>query len=197
MSISLHKKVLVLDKNYQPIRIVNLRGAIYLVFREAANVIDRDYNVFNLQEWIRHSELRYNVDCDFKALRSVDSAFGVPDVVILKNFKQKQPRISACTKNNIILRDLYTCQYCSKKLTEDSSTIDHVIPTSKGGLLSWENAVTSCRECNNKKGDKDLDKCELKLLNKPKPLVWDHNYFRKYAEKFHNKTWNQFLGRGK
>ena len=86
MSISLHKKVLVLDKNYQPIRIVNLRGAIYLVFREAANVIDGDYNIFNLQEWIRHSELRYNVDYDFKALRAVNSAFGIPDVVILKNF---------------------------------------------------------------------------------------------------------------
>jgi len=52
----MNKKILVLDRNYQPIRIVNVRGAIYLVFREAANVIDEDYYVFELQEWLRHSK---------------------------------------------------------------------------------------------------------------------------------------------
>ena len=69
------KKVLVLDKTYQPMRIVDLRGAIYLVFREVANVIDEDYNVFDLKEWVHHSECRYGVDVDFKALRSVDSVW--------------------------------------------------------------------------------------------------------------------------
>ena len=78
----LENRVLVLDKNYQPVRIVNVRGAIYLVFREAANVIDEDYNIFELGEWIRHSKHRIKIDKEFKALRSVDSAFGVPSVII-------------------------------------------------------------------------------------------------------------------
>jgi len=186
-------KCLVLDRNYQPIRIVDLRGAIYLIFREVANVINQDYKKFNLQEWISHSEEQYKNNTNFRALRSVNSAFGIPDVVILKNFRQKNPRIPACTKNNIIFRDLYRCQYCETKLRHPETTIDHVVPVSKGGVLSWENAVTSCRTCNNKKGNKDLDKCGLMLSNIPKPLLWDRKYFRRYEERFPNEAWKRFL----
>ena len=188
-----NSKSLVLDKNYQPIRIVNLKGAIYLVFREVANVIDQDYNIFKLQEWIRHSENTYAVDKDFKALRSVSSVFGIPDIVILRNYKQRVPRQSACTKNNVIFRDLCECQYCGMKLMHSETTIDHVIPASKGGSLTWENAVTACKRCNNKKGNKDLDKSGLMLSNIPKPLFWDHNYFRRYEKRYPNDAWRSFL----
>tara|TARA_B110001450_G_C17650382_1_gene493031 strand:- start:2175 stop:2456 length:282 start_codon:yes stop_codon:yes gene_type:complete len=33
-------------------------------------------------------------------------------------------------------------------------TIDHVVPKSKGGRLTWENTVTACGPCNVKKADK-------------------------------------------
>lgn len=187
------KKVLVLDKTYQPMRIVDLRGAIYLVFREVANVIDEDYNVFDLKEWVHHSECRYGVDVDFKALRSVDSVFGIPDVLIMKNFKQRNARQSNCTKRNVNIRDLYTCQYCAKQLTSSKATIDHVIPASKGGKLTWYNAVTACRDCNNKKGDKDLDKCGMKLYNQPKPLYLDRGWFKRYEQRYPNEVWKRFL----
>jgi len=187
------KKVLVLDKSYQPMRIVDLRGAIYLVFREVANVIDEDYNVFTLKEWIHHSECRHNVDAGFQALRSVDSAFGIPDVLIMKTFKQKHIRKSNCSKKNVNVRDLYVCQYCKAQLTHNKATIDHIIPSSKGGKLTWENAVTACRDCNNKKGDKDLDKSGMKLYNEPKPLYWDRGWFKKYEQRYPNTVWKRFL----
>ena len=187
------KKVLVLDKTYQPMRIVDLRGAIYLVFREVANVIDEEYNIFNLNEWIRHSEVRYNIDSEFKALRSVDSFFGVPEVLIMKNFKQKHVRKSQCTKKNVNFRDLYVCQYCQKRLSQGSATIDHVVPVSKGGGLTWKNVVTACRDCNNKKGDKDLDKCGMRLYTKPKPLYFDRGWFKRYEQRYPNSIWKRFL----
>ena len=187
------KKVLVLDKTYQPMRIVNLKCAIYLLFREVANVIDQDYNVFNLQEWLKHSECRYGIDSEFKALRSVDSVFGIPDVLIMKNFKQKHVRASYCTKKNVNYRDLHICQYCAAQLTHKQATVDHVVPASKGGKLTWENAVTACRDCNNKKGDKDLDKSGMKLYNKPKPLMYDRGWFKRYEERYPNKSWKRFL----
>jgi len=187
------KKVLVLDKTYQPMRIVDLRGAIYLVFREAANVIDSDYNVFDLREWITHSEIRMTIDSDFKALRSVDSAFGVPDVLIMRHYKQKQIRQSICTKKNVNFRDLNICQYCQVKLTYRESTIDHVVPVCKGGGLTWGNVVTACRSCNNKKGDKDLDKSGMKLYNDPKPLFWDRGWFKRFEQRYPNDVWKRFL----
>ena len=190
----LNKKILVLDKNYQPIRIVNVRGAIYLVFREAANVIDGDYNVFELQEWLRHSKHRMEVDDDFPALRSIDSAFGIPDIIILRNFIQKKPRESVCTKMNIFMRDLFQCQYCGVRISQGNATIDHVVPRSRGGEITWKNAVTSCKDCNNKKGHKALSECGMKLHKKPSPLVWDHNYFMRYCKRYPNKVWARFLG---
>lgn len=187
------KKVLVLDKTYQPMRIVDLRGAIYLIFREVANVIDQDYNTFNLREWLRHSECRYGVDSEFKALRSVDSVFGIPEVLIMKNFKQRHIRASHCTKKNVNFRDLYVCQYCTKKLSHKEATVDHVVPVSKGGDLTWENVVTACRDCNNKKSDKDLDKSGMKLYNKPKPLMYDRSWFIRYEKRYPNEAWKRFL----
>jgi len=40
------------------------------------------------------------------------------------------------------------CVYCC---SEDSLTIDHVIPISKGGQNTLENVVIACMSCNNKK----------------------------------------------
>ena len=165
-----------------------------MVFREAANVIDEDYNVFNLHEWLRHSRHRQSVDKDFNVLRSIDNTFGIPDAVILRNFVQRKPRESVCTKNNILLRDLYQCQYCDASLFNGDATIDHVIPRSKGGSITWYNAATSCRDCNNKKGSKLLKDSNLRLKNKLTPLVWDHNYFTRYCKRYPNKIWEKFLG---
>jgi 5-methylcytosine-specific restriction endonuclease McrA len=186
--------VLVLDKNYQPIRIVDVRGAVYLVFREAANILDQDYNVYNLQEWLRTSDIRCIMDRDFKYLSSVNNKFGIPNIIVLKNFIQKKIRTSACTKKNIFLRDMYTCQYCKKHLGHGNCTIDHIVPSSKGGELSWTNAVTSCRYCNNTKGHKSLDEWGQKLTKEPKPLKWDHRFFRNYIGRYPNRNWERFLG---
>ena len=190
----LSQRVLVLDRNYQPIRIVDVRGAIYLIFREAANVLDSDYNVYNLREWIDASNRRGGLDRDFKYLRSVDNNFGVPEIIILKNFIQRKIRTSTCSKKNIFLRDMYQCQYCEIQLSPGNCTIDHVIPASQGGELSWENAVTSCRDCNNRKGNKRLDEWGVNMIKQPIPLKWDHKFFRNYVKRYPNKTWERFLG---
>lgn len=53
-------------------------------------------------------------------------------------------------------RDNYKCQHCGKQLDRFTSTLDHVTPVSKGGDNSFENLITSCRECNSKKNAKLL-----------------------------------------
>ena len=45
------------------------------------------------------------------------------------------------------------CFWCEKKLTIESSTIDHVIPLSRGGLDNNNNRVLSCPECNQSRGN--------------------------------------------
>ena len=86
------------------------------------------------------------------------------------------------TKKNIFIRDMSHCQYCKKKLSLDNSSIDHVIPRSKGGKNVWENVVLSCIPCNTKKGNKTLEEIGFKLSNFPihptdGHAFMKHNYF--------------------
>jgi len=61
----------------------------------------------------------------------------VPAVIMLKEMyrRRRQPRFS---KQNLMIRDLYTCQYCLTPYTKANLTLDHVTPISKGGKTNWE-----------------------------------------------------------
>ena len=72
---------------------------------------------------------------------------------------------------------LLVSRYCGKAgILEKDLSIDHVMPLSKGGLWTWENLVTACKPCNQKKADKTLNQIGWKMLNKPK--VCRHTAFR-------------------
>ena len=77
----------------------------------------------------------------------------VPAVIMLKEFVKQKTHVRF-SKNNVFLRDLFTCQYCGCKLSKKSATLDHVIPVSKGGATSFDNTVAACFDCNGKKADK-------------------------------------------
>ena len=61
----------------------------------------------------------------------------VPAVIMLKEMyrRRRQPRFS---KQNLMIRDLYTCQYCLTPYTKANLTLDHVTPISKGGKTNWK-----------------------------------------------------------
>jgi len=56
------------------------------------------------------------------------------------------------SKKNVLVRDGFKCAYCGAE--RQRLTIDHIIPKSKGGKADFENCVSSCKPCNNKKGDR-------------------------------------------
>ncbi|MCB1299613.1 MAG: HNH endonuclease, partial [Microthrixaceae bacterium] len=49
------------------------------------------------------------------------------------------------------------------------TTIDHIIPRSRGGADSWENLVACCLKCNNIKGDRTPQEMGWKLRMIPRP----------------------------
>jgi hypothetical protein len=67
-----------------------------------------------------------------------------------ENVKQIKTKVS---KGAIITRDGWCCAYCGDFLTMDTATIDHVIPTSRGGPDELVNTVLSCLPCNAQKSD--------------------------------------------
>lgn len=48
----------------------------------------------------------------------------------------------------------HVCAMCDRALTYRSTTIDHVIPVSKGGRRTVDNEVPMCAPCNESKRDK-------------------------------------------
>jgi len=52
------------------------------------------------------------------------------------------------------------CFYC---YTYDANTLDHVLPKSKGGVMSVENGKPACKYCNLEKGDMTIDQWLDKL----------------------------------
>jgi 5-methylcytosine-specific restriction endonuclease McrA len=92
----------------------------------------------------------------------------VPAVIMLKEMyrRRRQPRFS---KQNLMIRDLYTCQYCLTPYTKANLTLDHVTPISKGGKTNWENIVAACGPCNARKSNK--------LHMKPLKMPYQPDYY--------------------
>ncbi|MDY6829587.1 MAG: HNH endonuclease [Pseudomonadota bacterium] len=76
------------------------------------------------------------------------------------------------TNSGLFRRDRRTCLYCGASYSERLLTRDHVVPKSKGGRDTWTNVVTACRRCNQKKGDRLLEKSGMELLALPYRPNW-------------------------
>jgi len=126
------RQVLVLNNDYEPLNVCNVRRALVLVLLGKAEVLH----------------------VDGVRLRTVDRVIQVPSVVKLRyHVKRPLPELKL-TRRTIFARDDYTCQYCGYRGKD--LTVDHVLPKRLGGSDDWENLVTCCRKCNLKKGDKPL-----------------------------------------
>lgn len=76
------------------------------------------------------------------------------------------------SRENIFLRDRYTCQYCGEKKRSRDLNLDHIVPACRGGRKNWENIVASCIPCNTAKRDRTPAEAGMKLRSKPcRPLT--------------------------
>lgn len=71
--------------------------------------------------------------------------------VQLKQLKRSHMRTRLSEAQN------WKCCYCGHMMTEKrkaklSSTIEHVVPLSKGGGWEWENLAAACADCNSSRG---------------------------------------------
>ena len=52
---------------------------------------------------------------------------------------------------SLLLKDGNLCRYCKRSLAEAGLTIEHLVPTSRGGSNNIGNLALTCFECNNEK----------------------------------------------
>ena len=156
------RSVLVLNSNYAPLHVCSTRRAIVLILTDKAYVEQAS------EDMIVGSSIM----------------FEAPSVIRLKYFVKRPFNPIPLTRQNIYARDQYTCQYCGSR---DNITIDHVKPQRRGGEWTWDNLVTCCFKCNNKKGDKLLEDSGLILVNKPRKPSYESLLRNR------NKKWHEFL----
>jgi len=173
---ALNAPILVLDKNYQPCKICPARDILPLVCVDKAKILDRDFQIHDLENWIIYSELyiQETGDMDNIVVRSPSIRLLVPEVIILTDYirnpnKDKKVRFS---RQSVFKRDSYTCQYCAKKLSRKDLTIDHVVPRSRGGLTNFKNIVAACFKCNTKKANRTPEEAQMPLRTKPTIPNW-------------------------
>ncbi|MCB1717786.1 MAG: HNH endonuclease [Candidatus Competibacteraceae bacterium] len=72
-------------------------------------------------------------------------------------------RTPALSNAGLFRRDRYLCLYCGQRFSARDLTRDHVVPRSRGGRDDWENVVSACKSCNQRKGNMSLAEAERRL----------------------------------
>ena len=127
------------------------------------------------------------------SINSPTRSIRVPTVIIATNFNKMPIKTfkGKPSKDGIWNRDQGICQYTGKKLTKDQSTIDHVIPRSKGGQDTWTNMVVCDKTLNSKKGNKLNSELGLKL--KKEPIEPSPSPVSALIREAKHHTWKHFL----
>ena len=129
--------------------------------------------------------------------RSPSFELALPSVVALKHYVNLPGlnAVPACTRHNLFVRDRGVCLYTGRPLilraaapgqtgakaglkqpkTKSASvsgkpavaTIDHVLPTSRGGAHSWQNCVLSSMQANILKGNRTPQEAGMTLVHAP------------------------------
>lgn len=200
-NIGLNANVLVLNKFYQAIRVVNVKRAFSLLAKDQAEVLHIETDTagqsvwqnMDLTEWTQLSQLQREFQPDsFDWIHTVRVAIAVPKIIRLLGYDRLPRQDVKFNRRNIFARDSNKCQYCGKKFATSELSLDHVIPRSQNGKTTWDNIVCCCVKCNVKKGGRTPEQAHMKLLTKPvRPKRSPAITFKLADARYH--SWKQFL----
>ncbi|MFQ5612559.1 MAG: HNH endonuclease [Anaerolineae bacterium] len=138
--------VLVLNASYEPLSVVSVKRAVVLLLKDKAELVEAAQ----------------------AKLRSEKLILPVPLVIRLVYFVRIPRRVSIpVSRRAVLARDQYTCQYCGQQPRHKDLTLDHVLPRSRNGRTAWDNVVTACTRCNNRKGNRTPEEARMTLRSKP------------------------------
>ena len=159
--------VLVLNRSFQPVRVTSARRAFIMLYAGAARALDAGFEPHDWRSWAAQE------------LAPVDESVGtpsgpirVPRVLVLVGYNRVPRSAVRLSRRNVFLRDGYRCQYCGDRPSVADLNLDHVNPRPRGGRSTWENLVTSCRDCNLRKGRATPEECGMHPLRIPVRPTW-------------------------
>jgi 5-methylcytosine-specific restriction endonuclease McrA len=160
-------EALVLNATYEPLCVVPARRAVVLVLTDkAVSLADRP-----------------------DVVHSARTSLEVPAVVRLTRFVKVPYRATVpLTRKAVFARDGGRCVYCGAAAT----SLDHVVPRSRGGAHAWDNVVSACGRCNHVKADRGIAELGWKLRRTP--TVPSGVAWRVVGARAVDPSWAPFLG---
>jgi 5-methylcytosine-specific restriction endonuclease McrA len=142
-------RTLLLDATWNPVRAISWKRAVILDMQDRVDVVEY------------YDEVIHTPNRDIP----------LPAVIRLRQYLKVFSRGVSFTRRNVLLRDAFECQYCGARPGTQELTLDHVVPRSRGGGMSWDNVVTACKPCNHVKGSRTPREAAMELRRLPrKPL---------------------------
>jgi len=144
------ERTLLLNQGFEPVATISWQRAICLLTRN---------KVEGIEEYDRH-------------VRSTHLVIKMPAVVrLITAFRRPRHRVKF-SRQNVLARDRWKCQFCGQKRPIAELTFDHVVPRAQGGKTSWENIVTACQRCNARKGNRTPEQAGMRLRSTPARPNW-------------------------
>jgi len=125
---------------------VSWKKALSLVFSDKATIVETH-------------------DFDFHSVSMTIKAPAVVRLVSRASLGHVKVRFS---RQNILIRDGFACQYCHDSPGPRGLNIDHVVPRARGGKTTWENVVAACIPCNSKKSSRTPREAGMTLRKTPR-----------------------------
>ncbi|MAE94814.1 MAG: HNH endonuclease [Planctomycetota bacterium] len=163
----LNSSVLVLNRSYLPIHVTSVRRAFSLLYQGIARAVDAQYQTFDFDEWSQLAVAR-----EAEAIGTAGGRIRIPRVIVLIAFDRLPKRHVRFSRINLMARDNFQCQYCGLRPSRGELNLDHVVPRALGGRSTWENVVTSCVDCNRRKGGRTPRQAHMKLRSLPERPRW-------------------------
>ncbi len=160
-------RTLVLNAGYEPLAVVSFRRAVVLVLAGKAAVVESGPHPV-ISEMLTVPR---------------------PSVIVLSRYvKVPHGRVIPVSRRGVLRRDEHRCAYCESHAT----TIDHVLPRSRGGQDTWENLVACCMRCNNVKGNRTPEEMGWTMASRPRPPRGPAWVVR--GADVREPSWEEFLG---
>jgi 5-methylcytosine-specific restriction endonuclease McrA len=193
---ALDARVLVLNKLYSAVRVVDARRAFTLLAKGAAEIISPEsgsYVSYNLTSWAEASEFQREFElAEHDWVTTPNLVLAVPKIIRLLGYERLPREPVKLNRRNIYARDANRCQYCGRHFSTKELTLDHVVPRVQGGGNAWTNLVCACVRCNARKGGRTPAQARMKLIREPiKPRRNPAITLRLGSPKY--QSWKAFL----
>lgn len=135
-------------------------------------ILNGDYTFLNLVDWKRAVRLMIKQKAEVLKFSEIELRNGEGKVVtrlplvmrLIKLIRMIYKNRVPFSKKNVFVRDRFKCGYCG---SNKNLTVDHVIPVSRGGKSTFDNCMTACKPCNNKKDRRLPSEAKMHLSHQP------------------------------